>query len=371
MAQFLNTDLYYDFNTTTFIMVGGMSIDDVRIKYNWFLNAEVVDAVIGEDKNGLVWYQGTWTCGTWENGTWYSGTWLNGRWKAGTWYSCNIDTKGMLEGKLHILETNIYSSKFLGGTWESGIFNYGIFGNTQPTTTIPSQVDLNFIVNNNTDYYLSGESYYYIEQYTGETDYNVYITTPIFKSGTFVNGWINASIFENGTFQSGFINNSIWKNGTFNSGIFLGDYWYNGSFYGGDFSNGIWQTGTFTISNSNVSRFGTNYKNNGATWLNGTFNSGEFYSGLNTGGTSLTSLDHSLVNWENGTFINGKWYGGTFKSGTWETGIFYEGIIFDIIWKRGNIYNCLWKGGTFYDGTIKGGIYDNINIINADLGYNN
>ena len=57
-----------DFNNPTFIMVGGMSIDDIKIKYNWFLNADVIDAVIGEDKNGLIWYKGTWNSGFRERG---------------------------------------------------------------------------------------------------------------------------------------------------------------------------------------------------------------------------------------------------------------------------------------------------------------
>ena len=35
-------------------------------KYPWLLKAKFKDVVIGEDKNGLVWYDGIWKSGTWE-----------------------------------------------------------------------------------------------------------------------------------------------------------------------------------------------------------------------------------------------------------------------------------------------------------------
>lgn len=164
-----------DFTNPTFTMVGGMSIDDIKIKYNWFLNAKVKDAVIGEDKNGLVWYKGEWTCGTWEGGTWYSGTWIDGRWKKGNWFSYDIDEDEMLKGKLYINRLDISKSQFLGGFWEGGTFNYGIFGKIQlnSATEIPAKVTLDFILNNNKDYYISGltlynktENYYYMSGYT-------------------------------------------------------------------------------------------------------------------------------------------------------------------------------------------------------------
>ena len=82
-----------NFNEEKFKMVGGLNIETVKIKYNWLFNAQMEDAIIGEDENGLVWFSGTWICGTWEGGTWYSGTFRNGRWKAGDMYSYDIDMK--------------------------------------------------------------------------------------------------------------------------------------------------------------------------------------------------------------------------------------------------------------------------------------
>ena len=43
-----------NFNNPSFKMVGGMSIDDIKIKYNWFLNAEVENAIIGENHYPLI-----------------------------------------------------------------------------------------------------------------------------------------------------------------------------------------------------------------------------------------------------------------------------------------------------------------------------
>jgi hypothetical protein len=322
MSNFLSqVGLNVDFNVPTFKMVGGMSIDDIKIKYNWFLNAEVKDAVIGEDANGLVWYSGEWIDGTWEGGTWYAGTFHAGRWKKGDFYSYDIDQIEMLLGHLHINQIDINKSKFLSGTWEGGTFHYGIFGNVMVNTTIPSLVTLDYIVNHSTDYLLSGETYYYTVTTTittGSTTMTTGITTtittantftqsPIFQNGIFENGWMNASKFKNGTVQNGFINNSLWYNGTFYNGVFLGDIWYTGYFYGGDFSNGIWKDGTLsTYKSSILSRFGTYYKTTKTVWEKGRFINGQFHSGLNIlSGETLPSDDNGKVKWMDGTFENG------------------------------------------------------------------
>ena len=389
-----NTQLVgVDFNNPTFRMVGGMSIDDVKIKYNWFLNAEVKNAVIGENKNGLVWYEGDWICGTWEGGTWYSGTWYNGRWKKGTWYSYDINRDEMLKGILYINRVDINKSKFLAGTWEGGTFNYGIFGQVQLSgeTIIPYKVTLDFIINNNRDYaisgltlYNSGETYYYLSGYTIETESGVTyytpvtLSSPVFMGGDFVDGWMNIAKVQGGTFRGGFINNSCWYNGKFYNGIFLGDIWYNGNFLGGDFSNGIWKNGNLTSYQDNViARFGTDYKcngaiwnNTGATWENGVFMNGEFHSKLNEiEGVSYPSDDNDKVHWLNGTWENGAWYGGTFHNGSWITGTFYNGIILFIIWNKGHFENGFWKNGTMIDGTISGGIFENIIATKGIFGY--
>ena len=254
-----------NFDETTFKMVGGLSIDDIKIKYLWFLNAQVKDAIIGEDDNGLVWYSGEWIDGIWETGTWYSGIFHTGRWKNGHFYSYELDEHQKLLGKLQIIKKDINKSKFLNGKWENGTFHYGIFGITNTLTNIPSLITLDYIINNKLDYPISNNLFYYISEST-----NIYFQTPFFKNGVFEDGWINCATWENGTFYNGFINNIIWKTGYFYNGVFLGDIWYDGNFFGGDFSNGDWKNGKLSIYNSNIKvRFGVDYKGNSSLYDNG------------------------------------------------------------------------------------------------------
>jgi hypothetical protein len=394
--------LQVDFNRPTFKMVGGMSIDDIKIKYIWFLNAEVIDAVIGEDENGLVWYSGDWMGGTWESGTWYSGTFHDGRWKKGNFYSYDIDQQEMLKGNLHINQVDITKSIFLSGSWEGGTFHYGIMGLTNEQITIPTNVDLNFVLNYNIDFKISGDTYYYypiVNTLTPDGYRNLpiltYIKSPVFEGGEFINGWANAVKWQSGIFQNGILNNSIWYNGLFYNGYFLGDFWYNGSFFGGDFSNGTWYDGLFTSYKNNVpNRFGVNYKgditkyinstlyeqsnyqNTGATWKNGTFVNGEFHSTMNLDSNRnlLPSVNNSKVIWESGIFKNGTWYGGYINSvdvdsTIWENGTFLNGIINNITWNNGYIKDCLWIDGWFVDGTISGGMFENITFVSAEVGF--
>ena len=126
----------------------------LKIKYNWIFNANIKDAIIGEDRNGLVWYSGTWVDGTWENGTWYSGVFLNGRWKGGNVYSFDIDVKQLLSGNYNINSVDISKTHFVKCSFEGGTFHYGIFGNikNKEEITLPYLVDRDFILNNIMDY---------------------------------------------------------------------------------------------------------------------------------------------------------------------------------------------------------------------------
>jgi hypothetical protein len=392
MSNFLTrVKIDVNFDETTFKMVGGLSIDDIKIKYLWFLNAQVQDAIIGEDENGLVWYSGDWIDGIWENGTWYSGIFHNGRWKNGNFYSYEIDEQQKLLGKLQIIKKDINKSQFLDGTWENGTFHYGIFGIVNIINEIPSIVTLEYILNNNLDYYISGNTFYnIISNISGNT--NLFLNTPIFKYGIFEDGWMNCSLWKNGTFQNGFISNVIWENGYFYNGIFLGDIWENGYFYGGDFSNGIWKNGTFSTYNVNINvRFGVDYKGNinlyengvnsitwinnkylsyGSIWENGIFINGEFHSGLNidSNNKSIHSIINNRSKWLNGTFQNGIWYGGEFYDGIWRNGIYHNGIIYNINWYDGTIINCNWKKGTFNNGNIESGVFETIIVKNSNIG---
>lgn len=143
-----------DFNSSKFKMVDTLTLDKVKIKYNWIFNAQIKDAIIGEDANGLVWYSGTWVNGTWENGTWYSGTFLNGRWKDGNVYSYDIDLKQLFNGNFYIIRTDISKTHFVNCSFEGGKFNYGIFGTVKQKTDIetPYVLDKDFVIDNIDDY---------------------------------------------------------------------------------------------------------------------------------------------------------------------------------------------------------------------------
>jgi hypothetical protein len=258
-----------DFNTPTFTMVGGMSIDDIKIKYNWFLNAQVEGAIIGEDSNGLVWYQGDWICGTWEDGTWYSGIFHGGRWKKGNWFSYDIDQDEMLKGKLYVNRLDISKSQFLSGTWEGGTFNYGIFGQFQLTseTEIPTSISLHFITNNIKDYYISGitnynsgETYYYMSGYTDVVpnqmlNLNQWIVGTSGSQGDFINiGPTSDNTIVN--YQNPWeINSPTWK--TISDGI--------------SGPNGGWNLINYPIDNAKTYRFSVwirrEYIGNGRTYF--------------------------------------------------------------------------------------------------------
>jgi len=70
----------------------GLTIEKIEKKYSWLLRARMKDAVIGESRGRLVWYNGIWekgywNGGTWKSGYWISGTWYNGIWEYGSWSS--------------------------------------------------------------------------------------------------------------------------------------------------------------------------------------------------------------------------------------------------------------------------------------------
>jgi len=142
------------FNTTKFKMVGSLTLDKVKIKYNWIFNAIIKDAIIGEENDKLVWYSGTWINGTWEDGIWYSGTFLDGRWKDGNVYSYDIDINQLLNGKVYIYRVDISKTHFVNCKFEGGNFNYGIFGNikNESNITLPYKIDRDFIIKNIEDY---------------------------------------------------------------------------------------------------------------------------------------------------------------------------------------------------------------------------
>lgn len=350
-------------NLDNIILTNNLTIEKIKIKYNWILNASVKNCVIGEDDYGLVWYMGEWICGEWENGTWYSGIWRDGVWKNGKWYSYLLDRAMTISNRFVILDKSRIYSEFRSGQWLNGEFYDGIFGYERDMTS-------------------TGITYNNI---TGKT-----FTCSYWLNGKFYNGIFKNSVWFNGIFYYGEMLNSYWINGKFYSGTFKFhnpnglSNWWNGTWYGGDFIEGSWQNGTFDQINPNIkSRFGlANESDSQTLWWNGNFANGEFHSGLNldSSGNTIPSLYNWKTQFRGGNFIGGKWYGGHFMSGIFSNGYWYGGIFHTVtgstyrencIWKNGKWYNGLWINGVFYNGHFYDGLWIDGRFISGYMSTNN
>jgi len=341
-------------NADNIILVSGLTIERLKIKYNWVLNASVKDCIIGEDDYGLVWYSGEWVCGEWIDGTWYSGIWHDGIWDNGKWYSYLIDKAMVISNRFVILDKSEIYSEFRSGLWKQGDFYDGIFGYERD---------------------ISNKTY---GDLTGKTFSSSYWEDGKYHDGIFIN-----SVWYNGIFYYGSMINSYWLNGKFYSGTFNHHQWYDGIWYGGDFVEGDWYYGTFDRINSSInSRFGTaSLEKSRTTWWNGNFYNGEFHSGLNidASGNTIPSIDCNKTHWMNGNFYSGKWYGGHFHNGKFYTGNWYGGVFNTdtgttnasaCIWYDGNWYNGLWINGIFYDGHFYNGMWIDGQFVNGYLSTN-
>lgn len=278
-----------DFSKFRFKMVDGLNLEILSEKYGWFLEAEVEDAVIGENSNGLVWYSGIWHCGRWFGGTWYSGEWRDGTWYDGVWNSVQVQLFGSSAKVSLNIQLNDFS-KWFGGKWIKGTWNSGLW--------------------------FEGRHY----------------------DGTWNNGEWFGGTWDSGTWNLGFFKGGIWIDGKWNDGIFSCDadqsYWIDGDWNGGDFSCGIWYNGTFDQRNGKKSRFGTNATNERkAIWFGGSWINGQFHSRLNidkSTGNPIPSLYHGYSIWYCGIWNNGEWFGGTCYQINWKLGNWYEGILYDI-----------------------------------------
>jgi subtilisin-like proprotein convertase family protein len=269
-----------DFNRYRFRLVDNLTFDDLNAKFPWILEAEISEAIIGQDANNdLIWYKGIWEFGRWFGGTWYSGEWRYGDWYSGIWNSKNIKDKKLSIEVDSNTEDNTKSIWYTG-RWYDGVWNDGTW--------------------------LNGRFY----------------------DGTWEKGIWNNGIWNDGTWNNGRFIGGIWVTGDWNGGVFNTDnepaYWIDGTWYGGDFENGIWYNGLFEQKYS-TARFGTNaYNSRTATWNGGIFTGGSFYSKLDT--TVDVSKTHKYSIWKTGTWTSGDFYGGIaynmdFKSGTWHGGI--------------------------------------------------
>jgi subtilisin-like proprotein convertase family protein len=268
-----------DWNRYRYRLVDGLTVDNVANNYAWLLDAEISDAVIGVDGDGLRWYKGIWESGRWFGGKWFSGTWKYGDWYDGEWYSKNVTEKGL---SVIVDENTSDDSKsvWFTGRWYEGTWNGGTWAN--------------------------GRWY----------------------DGTFENGVWNNGIWNDGVWNLGRFIGGIWVLGTWNDGVFNTDnepaFWIDGTWNGGDFENGIWYNGIFSGDKS-LSRFGTKaYNSRTAIWYGGKWKSGSFHSYLD--GVPAVSETHKYSVWYSGQWLSGDFYGGVaynmqFSSGTWHGGI--------------------------------------------------
>ena len=277
-----------DLKRYRFQFVDGLSLEEVGNLYPWLLEAEISNAIIGKDINGLVWYSGTWKCGRWFGGTWYSGTWVSGDWYNGLWNSYNTIYK-VIGVKIDTSFIDNTVSKWFGGRWFDGIWN--------------------------------GGTWYDGRRYDGD-----------WNTGNWYNGIWNDGNWKTGNFYGG-----VWVLGNWESGILNCDskpsYWLDGTFKSGDFENGIWYNGQFGNDKGLLSRFGTKSTNSRtSTWNGGKWINGEFHSYINidsSTGIPIVSDIHKYSIWKTGIWLKGNFYGGIaynidFRSGVWHGGILEE-----------------------------------------------
>jgi len=318
-----------DFEKSNVIFVNGMSLEKVKISYNWLLNAKVKDAIIGENDRGIVWYFGDWYCGEWEDGTWYSGNFYTGVWKNGLFFSYQLDKFDVLNEVFFIRQTGDNYSTFHNGLWMNGKFYSGTFGESGTTQ---DWADFDY-------YNETYEGYSYInfrkesDLIGGSLQYEEK-SVSTWVDGIFQNGEFYNAIWNSGRHVNGDMTNSMWLNGMWFNGTFDGDTWYNGYWYNGEFINGDWMNGTFSkLKSTEVSRFGNTLLDTDdyspiCNWYDGTWKNGEWFSGYVTGSTGqpVESAKNYLSIWHSGTWDNGIWYGGHFRTGTWKNGIWKNGI---------------------------------------------
>ena len=259
-----------DFTKFRYRLMDGLTLSELSSNYQWILEAEITDAVIGKNSDstdlntGLIWYSGNWEFGRWFGGTWYSGVWMYGDWYEGNWNSKSIQDK-KTSVVVNEKDDNSSNSVWMNGRWFGGTWNNGVWMNGR------------------------------------------------FYDGTWNNGWWYNGIWNRGTWNNGSFIGGVWVDGTWNNGIFSCKnepaFWVNGTWNGGDFENGIWYNGSFNQKENKLSRFGWGaYASRPAYWNSGSFNGGNFYSGADM--EYGVSKRHTYGIWKTGKFTNGNFYGG-------------------------------------------------------------
>lgn len=312
----INTDK----NDYIFRLIDGLDINQIANKYHWIVEAEISDAIIGQDNNGIVWYKGIWHSGRWFGGTWQSGTWITGDWYNGNWYSNEVTDK------INYVEVGSYNISPSNSEWYNGRWYEG--------------------------------SWYNGNWYNGR----LYGVT--WSNGNWYNGIWNDGYWKNGLFAGGIWVQGTWDSGTFNSSN-KPAFWINGKFLSGDFQNGMWYNGIFGQNFNVISKFGSKATNSrNATWQGGVWASGNFYSyeNIDLTGKILPSLIQKYSIWKTGTWNQGNFYGGIVYNIEYLNGHWYTGITKDIQIIGINVTN----NEITLNGIFRFNINDYINIINND-----
>jgi hypothetical protein len=112
-----------------------LTMDMLKSRYPWVLEANIENAVIGLDNDGIVWYNGIWHDGAWKDGKWLKGTFAGGTWGRGEFYGGTFTGETWKSGEFwrgtfngRTWEGgNFYGGTFAGQTWEIGWFHGGTF----------------------------------------------------------------------------------------------------------------------------------------------------------------------------------------------------------------------------------------------------
>ena len=121
-----------DFTKFRYRLMDGLTLSELSSNYQWILEAEITDAIIGKNSDstdlntGLIWYSGNWEFGRWFGGTWYSGVWMYGDWYGGNWNSKSIQDK-KTSVVVNEKDDNSSNSVWMNGRWFGGTWNNGVW----------------------------------------------------------------------------------------------------------------------------------------------------------------------------------------------------------------------------------------------------
>jgi len=317
-----------NFEESNITFVNGLTMEKVRLHYQWLLNTKVKDAIIGEDEYGIVWYFGDWYCGEWFDGTWYSGNFYNGTWDNGRWFSYKLHKFDVVNEKFIIEEKSKEYSVFHNGLWRSGEWHDGIFGEN------------------------AIEVWYNFSKFDElNTNYNT-VSVPVFK--TFKEDFDSYVQWKPNTneFLTYFILSSRKSRGYFNIDeiIKLEDY---------DILDGYYKINEILYdSNDDIEALCFSVDepdkiNEIHKYVEDEYCYGDYKILKLHSEDSLDSNLNSIYIEETknvATWLNGNWKNGLFQNAIWNDGIFENGLFFNSKWIIGRFYDGVFDGDTWYSG---------------------